>query len=257
MKKVAIIQARMGSTRLPGKMMLSLGFKKVVDYVFDNVALVKNLDDIYLATTNNEKDDVLEKWAKSKKVKYFRGSEDDVLDRYYTTAKEANADMVVRLTGDCPLIDTYVVEKIIQEFLDNDFDYVANNHPATYPDGLDTEVFSFAALEKAWQEAKLKSEREHVTPYIWKNPDKFKIKNVENDFDLSNERWTLDTEEDYIFLKKLISECEKNNINLNMGNIITVIKSNPDWKKINSMYDRNEGYTKSINNDLKIEKTEE
>lgn len=246
MKIVIIVQARMGSTRFPGKMMMGLGSKKVVDYVFDRAGLIKNVDDVYLATTDRKKDDILVKWAEENNVNYFRGSENDVLDRYYQTAKKSGADVVVRLTGDCPLLDPVVVAKVVQDFLDSDFDYVANNHPATYPDGLDTEVFSFAALEKAWKEAKLSSEREHVTPYIWKNPTIFKIKNVANDEDWSNERWTLDTKEDWEFLRKVVAECEQQTEFCGMEEVLKIIKDNPEWRSINSIYDRDEGYAKSV-----------
>ena len=206
MKVIAIVQARMGSTRLPGKMTKEILGKPIVEYVFDRVRPSKRLTEIWLATTTDTSDDVLAEWAKNHGVKCYRGSMNDVLDRYYQTAKLAEADVVVRITGDCPLADCQVIDCVINEYLTEypKFDYVCNTQPPTFPDGLDTEVVSFVALEKAWQEARLSSEREHVTPYIWKHPEIFKIKNIFNDVDLSGLRWTLDTEEDFAFILLII-----------------------------------------------------
>jgi spore coat polysaccharide biosynthesis protein SpsF (cytidylyltransferase family)/radical SAM superfamily enzyme YgiQ (UPF0313 family) len=253
-KTIAIIQARMGATRLPGKMMLELGSKKVIDYVFERAEMAKNIDEVWLATTTSEQDNVLENWAKEKNKKYYRGSEKDVLDRYLKTAEKAGADVVVRITGDCPLSDFKIIDSVIEEFKNGNYDYVSNVHPPTYPDGLDIEVFSFDSLKKAWNEAKLNSEREHVTPYIWKNPEIFKSKNIENNIDLSEERWTLDTKEDYEFLKKVVEECEKSGSFCGMEEVLGIIKNNPQWKSINNMFERNEGYSKSIKEDIKIKK---
>lgn len=249
MKVVIIVQARMGSTRLPGKMMKEVAGKPMIQYVFDRAKISKLTDEVWLATTESTSDDILADWAEKNNIFYFRGSENDVLDRYYQTAKKAKADVVVRVTGDCPLLDSDVVDKVIQEYKEGGYDYVSNIHPPTYPDGLDTEVFSFESLERAWKEASLQSEREHVTPYIWKNPDKFKMKNVANDIDYSAERWTLDTKEDYEFLKNVIEECEKKGKICRMQEVLEIIKDNPDWKGINSMFERNEGYAKSVKED--------
>lgn len=250
MKKIiAIVQARMGATRLPGKMLMKLGPKSAVAHVIERVKLSKYINEVWLATTTNSKDGDLVKWAEENNVLCHRGSEDDVLDRYYQTALRAKADIIVRVTGDCPLSDYEVIDKVIKEYKEGDFDYVSNVHPPTYPDGLDTEVFSFGSLEKAWKEASLKSEREHVTPYIWKNPEIFKMKNVENEEDLSEQRWTLDTQEDFDFIEKIILECGKKSSECKMKEVLEIIASNPQWKEINSMYKRNEGYAKSLEED--------
>src|SRR3989339_129547 len=225
MKTVIIVQARMGSTRLPGKMMMSINGRPMVEYVFDRVGLSKLADEVWLATTVS--------------------GQDDVLDRYYQTAKQAEADIVARVTGDCPLADYEVIDQVIAEYKEGGYDYVSNVHPPTYPDGLDMEVFSFEALEKAWKEAKLPSEREHVTPYIWENPDKFKMKNITAGQDFSAQRWTLDTKEDFELIEKIILECDRINSKCGMAEILEILATHSEWLKINDKYGRNEGYKKS------------
>ena len=249
MKIIAIIQARMGSTRLPGKMMLDLYGKPVIERVFERIKPSHFINEIWLATTINPEDDVLVDWAQKNKIKFFRGSSDDVLDRFYQAAAPIQADAIVRITGDCPLHDFQVIDKVIAEYVQGGHDYVSNSHPPTYPDGLDLEVFSFQALKKAWSEAELKSEREHVTPYIWKHPDIFKIKNVVNAVDLSDQRWTLDTKEDWEFLKIIFQEIEIRKEYGHLSEVVAILQEHPEWLKINSQYKRNEGYQKSLKED--------
>ncbi|MBH41269.1 MAG: acylneuraminate cytidylyltransferase [Candidatus Magasanikbacteria bacterium] len=244
-----IIQARMGATRLPGKMMKDLLGKPVIAHVVDRVRLCKNVDNIWIATTENDLDDVLYNWAKDNSVNCYRGSEKDVLDRYYRAAKKANTDTIVRITGDCPLHDPETIDRVISEFT-SESDYVSNIHPPTFPDGLDVEVFSFSSLEKAWQEAKLASEREHVTPYIWKNPHIFRMKNVENDEDLSQYRITLDTKEDLLLIKTILEYIDKTSIlRYNMATVVDILKNDNDMLLINSKFERNEGYVDSVRDD--------
>lgn len=250
MKVVAIIQARMGSTRLPGKSMMEVDNRPIIQYVFDRISPSLLINEVCLATTINTEDDVLEKWAKDQNIKYYRGSTDDVLDRYYQAALLANADVVIRITGDCPLSDYKVINVVLDEYQKGKFDYVCNTQPPTYPDGFDVEVFSFASLKKAWEEAKLKSEREHVTPYIWKNSNIFKIKNVVNQgANMSNFRLTLDTEADFKLISKIIQECNLKNAYCHLFDIINILKIHPEWLELNSQYKRNEGYFKSLKND--------
>ena len=202
MKVVAIIQARMGSTRLPEKVMKNILGKPVILWDLDRVSLSKLIDEIVVAIPYGTENDVIADTIKeyNDKIVIAKGSENDVLDRYYQAAVQTNADVVVRITSDCPLIDPFVIDNVIKHFLDNDCDYCSNSLTRTYPRGLDTEVFSFKALETAWNEAKKDYEREHVTPYIIENLDKFKLLNVANDIDLSHLRWTLDTKEDFEFI---------------------------------------------------------
>ena len=223
-------------------------------------------------TTTNTADDVLVEWAAEHGVKCYRGSENDVLDRYYQAAKLANAEVIVRVTGDCPLIDASIIDSVIDAFLSGEYDYVSNIHPPTFPDGLDTEVFSFAALEQAWREAKLQSEREHVTPHIWKHPELFKISNVNLrpdlrlraqveelgsrecqvasvDADLSRYRWTLDTPEDLVFLERVIRACQERGDECGLSEILQIVDEHPEWQTINAAHQRNEGYNKSVAED--------
>lgn len=247
MKVVIIIQARMGSTRLPGKVLMDIGGKPAIAHVVERARMAKRGDTVILATTTDPSDDVLAAWAEKNRVPVYRGSEHDVLDRYYQCAKKYAADAVVRLTGDCQLLDPAVVDMVIDAYSDLHSDYVSNAHPPTYPDGLDVEVFSFFSLEKAWNEAKLQSEREHVTPYIWKHPELFRLKNVENSEDLSVERWTLDTPEDVAFLRKVCAHLPPQDFSF--ATVLRIMSEHREWRDMNAMHARNEGYAKSLAKD--------
>ncbi len=255
MKIVAIIQARMGSSRLPGTGLIDLAGQPVIARLINRLSKSKKIDGIWLATTTNPEDDSLIEWAKRNNINFYRGQVKDVLDRYYQAASLSNATVIVRITGDCPLIDPEIVDKVIEEFLNTNSDYVSNIKPPTFPDGLDVEVFSRAALNRAWQEAKLDSEREHVTPYLWKNANLFKLKNIANTPDLSHLRWTLDMKEDWDFLNRVFTALEQSehlSAMSNLKDILALIGKHPDWLALNSQYQRNEGYLKSVNEDRKI-----
>ncbi|NFA59978.1 glycosyltransferase family protein [Clostridium sporogenes] len=236
MKKIiVIVQARMGSTRLQGKVLKKICGKTVLEHDIDRLRRIKNIDKIIIATTTLEKDNVIIKECERLRVKYFRGSEEDVLSRYYYAAKENNADVVVRVTSDCPLIDPQVSENIIEFYLDNKdkYDYVSNTIDRTYPRGLDTEVFSFESLEKAFKESKLQRDREHVTPYIWDNPQIFKLAQYKNDKDYSNLRWTLDTEEDFILIKEIYKELYIGKHAFYFEDILKLVKQRSQLLEIN------------------------
>lgn len=209
---VAIVQARMSSTRLPGKVLKPLGSKIALARVIHQLSGAQRINQIVLATSIDASDDSLIGWARKSQIPYMRGSLHDVLDRYYRTATHYKADIVVRITADCPLIDPTVVDSVIERFLQNDCDYASNINPPTFPDGLDTEVMSFEALERAWIDAKLPADREHVTLYIRNNPELFRIANVAYRDDISKLRLTLDTQEDYEFLNRLIQKLEMKHI---------------------------------------------
>lgn len=246
MSVVCIVQARVGSTRLPEKVLKIICGKTVLEHDIDRLRKIKNIDEIVIATTDKEEDAKIVDEALRLGVKYFRGSEEDVLSRYYYAAKEYNADVVVRITSDCPLIDSEVSENIIQYYLDNQdkYDYVSNTIDRTYPRGLDTEVFSFKTLEKAFKESKLKRDREHVTPYIWDGSGFFNIFQYKNEKDYSRLRWTLDTEEDYILISKIYKQfnCKEY---FSMNEIIEFLIENPELEKINKDIEQ-----KKIDNDL-------
>ncbi|MFC9541768.1 cytidylyltransferase domain-containing protein [Lysinibacillus sp. NPDC056959] len=235
MKIVAIIQARMGSTRLPGKILKTVNNKPLLSYQIERLQQSRYINDLVIATTIEEQDDLIVGFCKRNQVLYFRGAEQDVLARYYETAKAFNADAIVRITSDCPIIDVQVVDKTIRYFIDNkNFDYISNTIERTYPRGQDTEIFSFAALEKAYNEAILEKEREHVTAYFYTNPKMFKIGSIKSEIDYSRYRWTVDTEEDFNLIKNIIENLYCENPNFTLKDTVQLMEENPDWFYINA-----------------------
>ena len=235
MKVVCIMQARVGSSRLPAKVLKKIAGKTVLEHDVDRLNRVKSIDEIVIATTIEERDYKIVDEANRLGVKFFRGSEDDVLSRYYFAAKENNADVVVRVTSDCPLLDSKVTDEIIRFYLDNypRYDYVSNTLDRTYPRGLDTEVFSFKALEKAFYEAKEDFQREHVTPFIWDNNKEFLNYQFKQSEDNSNLRLTLDTEEDLKLITEVYSELYDDNNNFGLEEVTSLFKRRPELIDIN------------------------
>lgn len=235
MKVVAIIQARMGSTRLPGKVMKEILGKPVILWDLDRISLSKLVDEIVVAIPYGEENDVIVDMINeyNDKIVTIRGSEDDVLDRYYQAAVQTNADIVVRITSDCPLIDPVVIDNVIEHFLDNNCDYCSNSLTRTYPRGLDTEVFSFKVLGEVWNKAKKDYEREHVTPYIIENMDKFKLLNVANDIDFSHLRWTLDTKDDFEFISAVYKRIYPKKQLFLMDDVLELLDREPELVEIN------------------------
>jgi spore coat polysaccharide biosynthesis protein SpsF len=246
---VAIVQARMGSTRLPGKVLSRILGKPMLWHLINRLKRSRLLDQIVIATTDKERDRPILELADEMGIGSFAGSEDDVLDRYYQAATKFSADIVVRITADCPLIDPKVVDKVIQRYLEEDCDYATNAIRRTYPDGLDVEVFSYMALEKAWKEAEWASEREHVTPYIWKNPDKFRLVNVENSVNLSDLRWVVDEEIDLQFVRQVYEHLYKEGQVFYMEQILELLGEYPELRQINQGIVTNKGYAKSLRED--------
>ena len=253
MKIGIIIQARMGSTRLPGKVLSEIVGKPLIEHVVLRVKKSKYADQIIVAITNKKQDDRLVEFLKLLDVSIFRGSEEDVLDRYYQAAKKYHLDIIVRVTGDCPLIDLTVVDNTIQYFLHNDYDYVSNTVKETFPDGLDVEVFSFECLEQSYNTAHLPSEREHVTPFTRNHPEKFKIGNFKNNVDLSNLRWTVDEMDDLEFDRAIYRELYHLNPFFDMQDVLNILKKHPELEKINAGIKRNEGYLISLQKDKNME----
>lgn len=241
----------MGSTRLPGKVLKVAAGKMLLEHLILRVRRAKTLDKIIIATTENPADEEIVKAAEKLNIESFRGSENDVLDRYYQVAKKYSADVVVRITGDCPLMDPAIIDEVVGFYLQNKdkYDYVSNVRPPTYPDGMDVEVFSFAVLERAWKEAKLTSEREHVTAYIGNHPEIFKMGNVEYKKDVSKIRLTVDNKEDLVLVEKIFIALNKKNENFGLEDVLNVLDKNPEIAKINQNIKRNEGYEKSLKND--------
>ncbi len=240
MKIVVIIQARMGSTRLPGKVMIELCGKTVLAHIISRIQTCKLIDEIVIATTTNLIDDVIAQEAKRHGTKCFRGSEENVLERYYLAAKEYKADIIVRITSDCPLLDPELLSEMLTFYKSitdkgGAIDYLSNTITRTYPLGLDIEIFTFTTLEKAFVKANKSYEIEHVTPYIEGHPEIFSLQNYKGSEDLSGYRLTLDTEDDL----KLISEVydflyKKDEDYFTRDKVIAFLKNKPDLVKLNA-----------------------
>ena len=252
-----IVQARMASTRLPGKVLKKIFGKTLLEHLISRLKKVKSADKIIVATTTKQRDGKIVKAAKKLGVDFFRGSEEDVLDRTYQAAKIrrlADGDAIVRVTSDCPIIDPAIVDKVINFYKrnKNKFDYVSNTYPPTFPDGMDTEVFSFKALERAWKNASLLSEREHVTAYIYKHTEIFRIGNVRSTKDNSHLRLTVDEPNDLILVRKIFGALYKKNKYFTLRDILSFLKRNPKSISINQHIKRNEGYLTSLKEDAKF-----
>ncbi|HEX8814015.1 MAG TPA: glycosyltransferase family protein [Terriglobales bacterium] len=209
MKIVTIIQARMGSTRLPGKVMLEVCGKSVLARVFDRVRRSRLAGEVVVATTVHAADDILVGECQRLGVEVFRGSEDDVLDRYYWAARQFSADAIVRICSDCPLIDSEIVDRTIECFLNVRVDYASNALDRTYPRGLDVEVMTLRALYSSWQQATVFYQRSHVTPYIYQNSELFRIARVRSGEEHGELRWTLDTPEDLAFIRAVYERMSR------------------------------------------------
>jgi len=233
MKIVAIIQARMGSSRLPGKVLMELIGEPLLAHVVKRTGRAKTISNIVVATTTNQIDDIIVQFCQKNGWLCFRGNERDVLDRYYQAAVEYQADVIVRITSDCPLIEPEIIDGVVGEYLKNPLlDYVSNTlAPRTFPHGLDVEVVSFEALKCAWEEDNNYEWREHVTPYIYRHPEKFTIRTVANDKDLSYMRWTVDTPEDLDFVRHIYEHfCHDH---FSWKEVLALLEKNPEWLEIN------------------------
>lgn len=240
-KIVMVIQARLGSTRLPGKVLKPLAGEKLLLRIYERISFSKIADEIIIATTNSEKDDVLAEICKNENIKCYRGSEDDLLERHYKAGIESCADVVVKIPSDCPLIDYRIIDKVLKFYLENKdkYDFVSNLHPATYPDGNDVEVIPMNILKIAFNEAKSKMEREHTTPFIWERPERFRIGNViwDTGFNYSmNYRFTIDYPEDYDFVKAVYDELYFINRKFSLNDILRLLKKKPGIKNLNEKY---------------------
>lgn len=239
MKTITIVQARVSSTRLPGKITKEILGKSVLERQLERMSFSKLLGTIVVAISNNPKDDVLEQLCIDKKYPYFRGDENDLLDRHYQCALQYGAEIVSKIPSDCPLIDSRIIDEVFQYFNENTFDYVSNLHPASYPDGNDVEIFTFEALKKAHSEAQRPLEREHTTPYFWEHPHLFKIGNFTwkspNDFSMSH-RFTIDYQEDFDFIKAVYNELYPIDPNFSLDMILGLLQKKPEIYEINQKY---------------------
>ncbi|AKN33923.1 acylneuraminate cytidylyltransferase [Clostridium carboxidivorans P7] len=237
MNIVCIMQARTGSTRLPGKVLRKICGKTVLEHDINRLKKSNTINIIVVATTTLDQDDIIVEIAREASVTCFRGSQDDVLSRYYYAAKENKADVVIRVTSDCPLIDPQIIDSMVRKFIElrnkENIDYLSNKIKMTYPRGLDVEIFTFEALERCFNEGCKPYEREHVTPYIYLNPDKFSFVNYENNNDYSRYRWTLDTEEDLKLIEIIYNNLYNEKSFFYFEDILKFVLDNPEISKIN------------------------
>lgn len=248
---VAILQARMGSTRLPGKATLPIvDGKGALELMLERVSRSRLLTRVIVATTTLEEDAPIEALCRRLGVACFRGHPTDVLDRYFQCATVTGArGPIVRLTGDCPLHDPEVIDRVIAAFQAGGLDYVSNAHPPSYPDGLDAEVFSYPALKRAWTEARQGSEREHVTLHLYSHPDRFRIGNVAHEADLSSHRWTLDEPRDLSFIRAVFGELGSRPFSTK--DVLDLLARRPELARLNQDIRRDEGLAKSLAEDAR------
>lgn len=236
MKTVIIDQARMTSTRLPGKVLKEVLGKSLLEYQIERLKRAKEADELIIATTINDTDQPVVELCNKLNINYYRGSEEDVLSRYYEAAMKYQADIVVRVTADCPIIDPRVVDSIIRYFKDNQdkYDYVSNTLERTYPRGMDTEVFPIHVLKEAQLNALDPSEREHVTPYIYWRPHKYRLGVIRYAQDQSKHRWTIDQIEDFLLINNIIKELYPVNQQFKMQEVLNLLEVHPQWVELNA-----------------------
>lgn len=233
MKTLIIVQARMTSTRLPGKVLLPLAGEPMLTRLIERLRRVRRADGIVVATSTNATDDPIAALCAQLGVPCHRGSEHDVLSRYADAARVHGADVVVRITSDCPLIDPALIDQTIAAFDEGGSDYVSNMLPPTWPYGMAVEVFSAAALAQAHAEATQAAEREHVTPFLYWHPERYRLRNVASPLDLSHHRWTVDTPEDYALVSRLFDHLMPNRPNFTQSDVLALLDAHPDWIAIN------------------------
>lgn len=242
----AIIQARMSSTRLPGKVLLPLGNTTVLGHTVRQVRKAVSIGKVVVATSTDQSDDTLAQYCRDENIEVFRGSLTDVLDRYYQCASAVGAEHIARITSDCPLIDPAIIDMVAGRYQKEGCDYISTGRvSSTFPDGMDTEIFSFSTLERAWTDAKLASEREHVTPYIWNHPELFSVIEVRHGTDLSSVRLTIDEPQDYEVLTAIVSQVPE----LSMDAILRYLADHPEVPGKNARIIRDAGYLKSLKED--------
>lgn len=246
---VSILQARMTSTRLPGKVLMPILGRPMLELHIERLRRVRRSQLLVLATSTDSSDDPVAALGARLGLPCYRGSLDDVLDRYYQAARLHNATTVVRVTGDCPLADPGLINAMIDRHLAAGNDYTSNSHQPTYPDGLDADVIAFPALEKAWQESRLPSHREHVTLYFTENPDKFHIEHFRQSVDMSHLRWTVDHREDFELVREIYEALYPIRADFSTADILALIGRHPELAGRNTMHIRNAGWQSAFKKD--------
>ncbi len=244
---LAILQARMSSSRLPGKVLKPILGRPMMLLQIERIRNASRIDRLVVATSTDASDDVLVERCEAEGVESARGSLEDVLDRFYQVARKFVPDHVIRLTGDCPLIDPEVLDAVIAFHVENVFDYTSNTlDDLTFPNGLDVEVMRFSCLEWAWKEARLPSEREHVTPYIYNHRGLFRLGAFSGKPDLSDLRWTVDEPDDLEFVRRIYEALYPINPAFRTRDILALLERDPALSSINNRFQRNEGMKKSL-----------
>ncbi len=233
MSVTAIIQARMGSSRLPGKVLKKVNGKPLLLHQIERLKTCKLIDDLVIATTVESQDDLIVEFCEKYNVAVYRGSENNVLERYYEAWRQFGGDVIVRLTSDCPIIDSCIVDNTINYYMKHSFDYVSNTVERTFPRGLDTEVFSSTTLEDTYHKATLDRDKEHVTAYIYTHPDEFKLGSYKGEIDFSKYRWTVDTKEDFELIRHLLEAYSGREKQLTLATGVELMKEHPNWFEIN------------------------
>jgi len=244
-KNLIVVQARLGSTRLPGKVLLDLAGEPLIVRMIERIAHIKTPASIVVATTIHPEDNKILEVCRAAGIEVFSGHPTDLLDRHYQAALEYRAEVVAKIPSDCPLIDPSIIDRVFERFAIGDSDYTSNLHPTSYPDGSDVEVMNTSVLATAWREATLPMEREHTTPFIWERPERFRIANVvweptpegipKRDYSMSH-RWTIDYPEDYEFIQRIYQELYPTNKEFGLYDILDLLERKPEVHAINSKY---------------------
>ncbi len=230
----AVLQARMSSSRLPGKVLKPILGQPMICRQLERIQQATSLDSIIVATSSEPVDDPIVKAVAPLNIRCFRGSLDDVLDRFFRAAESSSADHIVRLTADCPLVDSRILDDVVETHLAESRDYTSNFLERRYPDGLDVEIATFRSLEQAWRESTLTADREHVTPFIYRQPGRFSLGSVRCDRDLAAQRWTVDHPEDLEFVTKVFEALYPESTNFSMWNVMELLERRPELEQINA-----------------------
>jgi len=238
---IGLVQARTNSSRLPKKVLAQIGGKPLVWHIVNRLKRVQKITDVVISTTNNDADKQLCRFAESENIPYYAGSEDDILDRLYQTGKKFNAAILVKVNGDCPLVDPTVIDRGLEMYLEakKTPDLVVNSIKNTFPDGMQFGIFNFQTLCKLWSEIRDKFWREFIYMYMTENPDRFEIINVENNRNLSNLRWVVDYPEDLEFVRQVYGNLYNQNPNFVTTDVLSLLEQKPDLMQINAKYAAN------------------
>jgi spore coat polysaccharide biosynthesis protein SpsF len=249
---LAVLQARVTSKRLPGKVLKEILGKPMLALQIERIQSAAQIDHLVVATSNDNSDQPIAQLCSELKVDCCFGSLDDVLERFYQAALKYKPKHVVRLTGDCPLADPSVIDSVIKSHLRGDYDYSSNVMPPTFPDGLDVEILKMETLADIRERASLPSDREHVTTFIRNNPSAYQIANLEGRSDLSQLRWTVDEESDFDFISRVYCELYPRNAHFNMHDVLQLLQETPSLSALNQKFKRNEGYEASKQRETRL-----